>query len=47
VPYLYFVSKNDGTHLFTETIEAHNRAVKTLQPVRHNSATATKLATRR
>jgi len=32
VPYLYFVSKNDGTHLFSETIEAHNRAVKTYQP---------------
>lgn len=47
VPYLYFVSKNDGTHLFSETIEAHNRAVKALQPVRHNPATATKLATRR
>jgi UPF0755 protein len=47
VPYLYFVSKNDGTHLFSATIEAHNRAVKALQPVRHNPATATKLATRR
>jgi UPF0755 protein len=34
VPYLYFVSKNDGTHLFSETIEAHNHAVKTYQPVR-------------
>ena len=34
VPYLYFVSKNDGSHLFTETIEAHNQAVKTFQPVR-------------
>ncbi|TMA56552.1 MAG: endolytic transglycosylase MltG, partial [Deltaproteobacteria bacterium] len=34
VPYLYFVSKNDGTHLFSETIEAHNQAVKTYQPVR-------------
>lgn len=31
VPYLYFVSKNDGTHLFSETLESHNRAVKTYQ----------------
>lgn len=34
VPYFYFVSKNDGTHLFSETIEAHNHAVKVYQPVR-------------
>jgi UPF0755 protein len=47
VPYLYFVSKNDGTHLFSETIEGHNRAVKTLQPIRHNSTKSTKLARRR
>jgi UPF0755 protein len=40
VPYLYFVSKNDGTHLFSETIEAHNRAVKTFQPVRHSASTS-------
>lgn len=32
VPYLYFVSKNDGTHLFSENLEAHRRAVKTYQP---------------
>ncbi len=31
VPYLYFVSKNDGSHLFSETLEAHNRAVKIFQ----------------
>ena len=41
VPYLYFVSKNDGTHLFSETMEAHNRAVKIFQPVRHSAATST------
>jgi UPF0755 protein len=41
VPYLYFVSKNDGTHLFSETMEAHNRAVKTFQPVRHSASTST------
>jgi UPF0755 protein len=33
-PFLYFVSKNDGTHLFSETLEAHNLAVKSYQPVR-------------
>jgi len=34
VHYIYFVSKNDGTHAFSETIEEHNQAVKTYQPVR-------------
>lgn len=47
VPYLYFVSKNDGTHLFSETIEAHNRAVKIYQPVREASAVRTKSRARR
>ena len=37
VPYLYFVSKNDGTHLFSESLVEHNRAVKTYQPVREPS----------
>jgi UPF0755 protein len=32
VSYLYFVSKNDGTHLFSEKFEAHKQAVKTYQP---------------
>jgi UPF0755 protein len=32
VPYLYFVSKNDGTHQFSETLQAHNEAVRTFQP---------------
>jgi UPF0755 protein len=27
VRYLYFVSKNDGSHLFSKTISEHNRAV--------------------
>lgn len=27
VPYLYFVSNNDGTHHFSETVEEHNEAV--------------------
>jgi UPF0755 protein len=46
VPYLYFVSKNDGTHLFSETLEEHNRAVKTYQPVRNGPQAARKVATR-
>ncbi|MDT8718128.1 endolytic transglycosylase MltG [Clostridium sp. 19966] len=29
--YLYFVSKNDGTHEFNETFEAHNKAVQKYQ----------------
>ena len=31
VPYLYFVSKNDGTHLFSVDLDDHNRAVKFYQ----------------
>lgn len=46
VPYLYFVSKNDGTHLFSETIEAHNRAVKIYQPVRQTSHQSRKASPR-
>jgi UPF0755 protein len=33
VPYLYFVSKNDGTHQFSDTLQAHNQAVRMFQPV--------------
>jgi UPF0755 protein len=33
VPYLYFVSKNDGSHQFSENLEAHNQAVKNFQPM--------------
>ena len=40
VGYLYFVSKNDGTHVFSETLEEHNVAVKTYQPVREASSRA-------
>lgn len=31
VPYLYFVSRNDGTHVFSRTLEEHNRAVAQFQ----------------
>ncbi len=30
-PYLFFVSQNDGTHIFSETYESHNQAVKKYQ----------------
>ncbi len=33
VPYLYFVSKNDGSHQFSNNLQAHNQAVRTFQPV--------------
>jgi len=31
VPYLYFVSRNDGTHVFATTLEEQNRNVEILQ----------------
>jgi UPF0755 protein len=31
VPYLYFVSRNDGTHVFAETLVEHNRNVQQWQ----------------
>jgi UPF0755 protein len=34
---LYFVSRNDGTHEFSETLEAHNRAVTRYQRRRASS----------
>lgn len=34
--YLYFVSKNDGTHIFSKTYKDHAKAVNTWQKVREN-----------
>jgi UPF0755 protein len=31
VPYLYFVSRNDGTHVFSSSLAEHNRAVNQWQ----------------
>lgn len=36
VPYLYFVSKNDGSHVFSVTLEEHNRAVEHFQIRKRN-----------
>jgi UPF0755 protein len=30
-PFLYFVSRNDGTHQFSVTLQEHNRAVNQYQ----------------
>lgn len=31
VPYYYFVSRNDGTHIFSRTLSEHNRAIRSVQ----------------
>jgi UPF0755 protein len=36
VPHLYFVSRNDGTHVFSRTLEEHNGAVNRYQRSRSN-----------
>ena len=47
VHYLYFVSKNDGSHFFSEMIEEHNQAVKNYQLSHEPPRTRTKTAARR
>jgi UPF0755 protein len=53
VKYLYFVSRNDGTHVFAATLEEHNRNVRKYQkkgrtviPAAPASATASMRAAR-
>jgi UPF0755 protein len=36
--YLYFVSKNDGSHQFSKTLTEHNRAVNTFQKKGHGKS---------
>jgi UPF0755 protein len=40
VPYLYFVAREDGTHVFNSSLEEHNRAVNRYQRSRHARALA-------
>jgi UPF0755 protein len=42
VDYLYFVSKNDGTHHFSSTLKEHNAAVDKYQRRRKRSPTSKK-----
>ena len=37
VAYLYFVSRNDGTHQFSESLPEHSRAVRKFQIIRKSS----------
>jgi len=39
-PYLYFVSRNDGSHQFSRTLEEHSRAVREYQKRRQAQQTA-------
>lgn len=38
VPYLYFVSNNDGTHSFSENLQEHSRAVSRYRELRRAAA---------
>jgi UPF0755 protein len=46
VPFLYFVSKNDGTHYFSDNLETHGQAVKFYQPRNENLSSRRKPAPR-
>jgi len=37
--YLYFVSRNDGSHQFSRTLREHNKAVMVYQKGKHATAT--------
>ena len=41
VEFLYFVSRNDGTHFFSKNLRDHSRAVSRFQRRRHHRAKAT------
>jgi UPF0755 protein len=43
VPYLYFVSRNDGTHVFSKTLREHNGAVDRYQRGKGRSSAANRL----
>lgn len=44
VPYLYFVSNNDGTHRFSETLQEHHEAVNRFHEKRKEAAAQEKAA---
>ncbi len=38
VPYLYFVSKNDGTHHFSKILSEHNAAIKRIMAMKNQAS---------